>query len=131
MNQIFRLSQNNTLFESSPPFDGFDNGSGYMDSVKYARNVIGFDSRLMRIADIPNNNFAALDQGVRQVIEHLAKGKPVGIVTSLLAGQLWGNYFQGRLQAGTLSGGHAMIITDIKNPGSSYGYSQVSPQTVS
>lgn len=118
MAEVFNVL-NKGLFGSSPPFDGFNNGSGFMNSVQYAQQVIGFQKESLITRSVTKENFS---NEITNVVAALGRGKSVGIMTSLLEDQLHGNLFEGWLEPGTVRGAHAMLITDIRNPNSSYGY---------
>lgn len=122
MNQIFDV-MNRKLFHSTPPVDGFDNGSGQMNAVQYAKNVIGFTKAGFRTSSF-NRGFPLKTVDIKDVLTSLRQGKSVGIGISTpenLSERLKGRVFEGAGSSYKVGGGHAMLITDFKNANSLYG----------
>jgi len=128
MNQIFSLLKE-SVFSSVPPVDGFNTDSGRMNSVQYARDAIGF--RKSGYEDVyfekAHPNLAlALASTLQRVKRSLAAGDVVGISISMPNGADWLKRIQftrfiGLNQSFNLGGSHAMVITDFKHPGGTYG----------
>lgn len=135
LNQIFSLLTSTEFtspapFISQPPVDGFDNGSGKMNAVKYAQDVIGF--RASDYYDVwveGAQSRPALESTLQRVKATLASGNVVGITISMPSDAEWnqrivGTRFVGRGQPYTVAGGHVMIVTDFRNSGGTFGPSQ-------
>lgn len=125
MNQIFEVLTKEA-FPSIPPVDGFNNGSGQMNAVQYARNVIGFRPNAYQDVYIDRGNVQLLESTLERVKKTLADGNVVGISISMPADSEWGNRirgtrFAGFKQAFDLDGAHAMTITDFKNSDGVFG----------
>jgi hypothetical protein len=125
MNQIFEVLTKEA-FPSIPPVDGFNNGSGQMNAVQYARNVIGFRPNAYQDVYIDQANAQFLESTLERVKKSLADGNVVGITISMPADSEWGNRIRGTRFAGfgqpfALEGAHAMTITDFKNSDSVFG----------
>lgn len=126
MNQIFEVLTDGA-FTRIPPVDGFNNGSGQMNAVQYARNVVGFRPNAYQDVWISANYaFSSLDSTLQRVKKTLGDGNVVGLSISMPADSVWnqriqGTRFVGLNQPFKLEGGHAMVITDFKNPGGVFG----------
>lgn len=121
MNQIFSIVQP-TVFPSLPPVDSFDNGSGTMNSVQYAKDIIQFDSN--DYYDVIPKTREQLFSALQQVKESLARGLVVGIAISMPSTQaqrVVGTRFVGYGQPFKLDGAHAMVITDFRNKDGTFG----------
>jgi hypothetical protein len=124
-NQIFPILTKEA-FGSLPPVDGFNNGSGTMNAVKYAREVIGFRASNYEDVFIHRGNAQIIDATLERVKKTLAAGNVVGITISMpdevhAQRRLMGSRFSGYSQPFGLYGAHAMVITDFKNPQGSFG----------
>lgn len=126
LNQIFEILTDGA-FPSLPPVDGFDNGSGQMNAVQYARNVIGFRPGAFEDVWIDARNAKTeLEGTLQRVKKTLADGNVVGISISMPSNSDWRQRIQGSRFLGfgrefALDGAHAMVITDFKNAGGAYG----------
>jgi hypothetical protein len=97
-----------------------------MNAVKYAEQVIGFNASDFRDVVITKSNSNNLGSAIALVKESLARGLVVGIGISMPAGSVWGQKIQGTKFVGhmkpfQLEGGHAMVITDFKHQGGTFG----------
>ncbi|NBX16792.1 MAG: hypothetical protein EBR09_05445 [Proteobacteria bacterium] len=120
-NQIFKVLQS-SVFPSIPPVDSFDNGSGMMNAVQYAERVIKFDPS--DFYDVKVQSVQQLAEVLKQTKESLAKGLVVGLGIAMpdeKENRIVGTRFVGYGRAMKLDGGHAMVITDFKNKGGSFG----------
>jgi hypothetical protein len=126
MNQIFEILTDGA-FTKVPPVDGFNNGSGQMNSVQYARNVVGFRPNAYQDVWIDRSNAASqLESSLQRVKQTLAAGNVVGLTISMPSTETWfqriqGTRFVGLNQPFALKGAHAMVITDFKNSGGVFG----------
>ena len=132
LNQIFSFLTSTEFtavapFKSTPPVDGFDNGSGQMNSVKYARDVIGFQaSDYYDLIIAGTQSKPALESTLQRVKTTVASGRVVGLTISMPSGTDWGQRivgtrFVGRGQPYNVEGAHVMIITDFRNSGGTFG----------
>jgi hypothetical protein len=118
-NQIFKILTENA-FPSVPPVDGFDNGSGHMDAVQYANNVIRFDTSVFEDIWIDKGNKYELFSSLMRVKKALVEEDPVGFAISMPSSKDWkeriqGNRFLGFQRAFKIDGAHAMVITDFND----------------
>jgi hypothetical protein len=126
MNQIFEILTKEA-FASVPPVDGFNNGSGQMNAVQYARNVIGFrPGAFQDVALKSNEPTIVVMSTLQRVKQALADGNVVGISISMPERLEWAQRVQGTRFVGmgkpfVLKGGHAMVVTDFKNSGGVFG----------
>jgi hypothetical protein len=125
MNQIFEILTKGG-FASVPPVDGFNNGSGQMNAVQYARSVIGFRPGAFQDVQLNINEPTTVISTLQRVKQTLANGNVVGISISMPNDPDWaqrvqGTRFVGMNQPFVLKGGHAMVVTDFKNSGGVFG----------
>ena len=125
MNQIFEILTKEA-FASVPPVDGFNNGSGQMNAVQYARNVIGFRPGAFQDVSLNINEPTTVVSTLQRVKQTLADGNVVGISISMPKGLDWVQRIQGTRFVGlgkpfVLKGGHVMVVTDFKNSGGVFG----------
>lgn len=123
MNQIFEVLNSGT-FSKTPPVDAFDNGSGRMNAVQYAKNVIRFNPKDYYDVFINSSNKGTLPQAIEDVKRSLARGQVVGLAVSMPAAdqqRLVSNQFVGFGRPFEIRGGHSMVITDFRNAGGTFG----------
>lgn len=126
-NQVFSMLTRDA-FPSVPPVDGFDNGSGYMNSVQYAKDVIGFKASDYESVSFMKANGSEMLHSLERVKRSLANGLAVGIGISMPSNdepvsRISGTRFLGIGSTYLIEGGHAMVITDFRNSGGSFGKS--------
>ncbi|MEI8026994.1 MAG: C1 family peptidase [Pseudomonadota bacterium] len=117
-------------FRTPPPFQSFDNGSGAMSAIRYAREVIGFNPNNYEFVTIDGAaGSSAFSSNIQRIKEVLSRGGVVGIELSMpasdpsSASRIQGKRFIGMGMPFKIDGAHAMVITDFKNSNGNFGKS--------